>query len=133
MAGPLPDMSAPIPAGRARWRLTVHTRSYAVPVLGPRDTVLGEILEGRSVRLSQAWNKSAQLTFSADGDCPCAEMLDELAVDVRAWRWDETLGRDVCMFRGVVGQSEDLLSEDVHTINLTCHDYLAILGRRLIT
>jgi hypothetical protein len=48
---------------------------------------------------------------------------------VIAWRWDDTQGFDVPMFRGIVGQSEDQIA-DAHVVTFTCHDYAAMLGRR---
>ena len=40
---------------------------------------------------------------------------------------------DIPYFRGLIGQSEDQINEDQHTLTVTCHDYLAVLGRRYLT
>jgi hypothetical protein len=37
------------------------------------------------------------------------------------------------MFRGVIDHSEDQINEQSHIVNLTCHDYLAMLTRRYLT
>jgi hypothetical protein len=122
----------PIPAGRGRWRVTVHNRVYAIGPL-PKDTVVAELPDARSVRLTQQWNQPAQLVFTLDGHSGSAGLATELTTDVYAWRWDEVAGQDVPMFRGVVGQSQDTLSADTHTVVFTCHDYLAMLARRMVT
>lgn len=129
---PTPYASAPIPAGRGRWRVTVHARAFAAGVM-PRDSVLAELPDARSVRLTQQWCKPATLTFTLDGHSGSAQLVTELTSDVMAWRWDEASGRDVCMFRGVVAQSQDSISADVHTVTFTCHDYLAMIARRYVT
>ena len=50
-----------------------------------------------------------------------------------AWRWpDMGSAADEIMFRGVVGQTEDELSQDRHTVTVTCHDVLAQLARRYL-
>ena len=36
-------------------------------------------------------------------------------------------------FRGVVAQTEDQISEQEHTVTVTCHDYSKMLTRRLLT
>lgn len=127
-----PRASTPIPLGRSRWRLTVHSRVYTGGLL-PRDTVVAELPDARSRRLTQQWNKPAQLTFTLDGHSPSAAVAVETTTDVIAWRWDEATGQDVAMFRGVVGQTQDTVSEDVHTVTYTCHDYLAMMARRFWT
>lgn len=124
--------STPIPAGRDRWRLTVHSRVFTGGQL-PRDTGIAELTDARSRRLAQKWCQPAQLTFTLDGHSPSAQTVQEMTTDVMCWRWDEATGRDVCMFRGIVAQSQDSLSEDVHTVTFTCHDYLSMLSRRFWT
>lgn len=125
-------MTVPVPFGRGRWRLTVHSRVYASG-LYPDDTIRAELTDARSRRLTQAWCKPAQLTFTLDGHSPSADLVTELTADVMAWRWDDQTGRDVPLFRGVVAQTQDTLSEQTHTVNVTCHDYLAMMNRRFWT
>lgn len=121
----------PIPEGRGRWRLVLHDRSWnaATRLL---DVTITEILEARSRRLEKQWNKPARLTFSMDGRHPTAALIRELMTDVSAWRWDDHRGGDVCMFRGVVSHSQDVLSEQRHTVNFICYDYAKMLERRYL-
>jgi hypothetical protein len=125
-------MTTPVPGGRGRWRFTVHHRVYNSGQY-PADTQIAEITDARSRKLTQAWNKSAQLTFTLDGHSPSAMLVAELTTDVMAWRWDDETGRDVAMFRGIVAQTQDTLTEQAHTVNVTCHDYLAVMARRFWT
>jgi hypothetical protein len=78
----------------------------------------------------QAWNSPASFTFTLDGHDESAAYVNELQHDVVAWRWDDTAGVDRPLFRGVVGQSQDQLTTEQHVVTFTCHDYLAVLGRR---
>jgi hypothetical protein len=130
----------PIPPGRGRWRLTLHRRVFATNGLGTpvavptwAQTIVVELSTARGRRLEQQQNSPATLTFTLDGHDPSAAAILELQHDVMAWRWDETTGQDVCMFRGVIAQSEDQITEQSHTVTFTAHDYLAMLSRRLIT
>lgn len=133
MTDPRPSATAAgVPAGRDRWRVTVHNRVYTGGPL-PRDTVIAELPDARSRRLIQQWCKPAQFTFTLDGHSPSADAAAELTTDVIAWRWDDATGQDVAMFRGIVGQTQDSVSEDVHTVTYTCHDYLAVMARRFWT
>jgi hypothetical protein len=125
-------VSGPIPAGRGRWRFTLHRRVYA-DLTRPALTGITELIGARSRRVTQAWNQPAVLAFTIDGAAPAAALITELAHDVIGWRWDETAGADIEMFRGIVGQSQDTISEQVHTVTFTCHDYLAMLARRFTT
>lgn len=117
------------PAGRGRWRLTLHDRRY-IGTNFPGATGISELVDARSRRLEQTWNASAALTFTVDGHSPTAAMLTELGQDVIAWRWDEAQNRDIPMFRGPITQTEDQITEQSHTVNVTCHDYLAVMQRR---
>jgi len=124
----------PVPDGRGRWRVTLHRRSFGNPasVALPtwQSTVLVE-LDARGRRLEQAWNTPAQFTFTLDGHEPAAASVLELQTEVYVWRWDDTQGADVCMFRGPITQSEDQLTEQSHVVTFTAHDYLALLTRRV--
>lgn len=121
---------APVPAGRGRWRVQLLKRSFSY--YNWSQNVIAE-LNCRSRRLEQAWNSSATFSFTIDGRSPEAASIAELQQDVMVWRWDEATGGDVCMFRGIIAQAVDQVTEQSHTINITCHDYLAMLARRIIT
>jgi hypothetical protein len=127
---------ATLPAGRGRWRLTLHDRTFGVygtpaPTWG--QTIMLEIDDARARKLEKAWDGSAVLTFTCDGHSPCGAMIREMQHDVIAWRWSDAAGRDVCMFRGPITQSADQLTADSHTVTFTAHDYLAMLERRMFT
>ena len=124
-------MTTPIPAGRGRWRLTLHNRQFAFAAW--QNTVIAELLDARSRRIEQNWNQAAQLTFTMDGGSPEAALIAELQTDVMAWRWDEATGADVCVFRGIVTQSEDEVTEQSNVVIFTCHDYIAMMSRRWST
>lgn len=122
-----------VPAGRERWRLTVHRRAFAFPAYAGQ-TGITELASARSRRLETALNAPAKLTFTMDGRDPACAYVDELTTEILAWRWDPELAGDRLMFRGVVAQSEDVLSENgAHAVNYTAHDYLAVLNRRYLT
>jgi hypothetical protein len=125
-------MTTPVPPGRGRWRLTLHNRDFS-GTAHTSATGIGELVSARGRRLDQVWNSPAQLTFTVNGKAQAAAQIIELATDVCAWRWSESKGNDVLMFRGIIAQAEDELTEQSHTVTLTCHDYLAMLGRRYIT
>ena len=119
-----------VPPGRGRWRLHLQARQF-----GPatRSAPLAELTSARSRRLEQTYNAPAQLTFTISGRSPEARALAELRSDVVATRWDEIAGHDVIAFRGIVAQTEDQISEQEHTVTVTCHDYLKMLERRMLT
>jgi hypothetical protein len=119
--------ATPAPA----WRFTIHRRPFSIPTYA-RDTGIAEITDARSRRLELEINKPAKLTFSIDGESPGAAYLQELTTEVMAWRTDAD-GVPALMFRGVVSQSQDTLSEQTYTVNFTCHDHLAMLERRFLT
>ena len=119
----------PIPAGRGRWRLTLHRRTWS---LTQSDTTIGELLRARNRKLVRQWNSPAVLTFDIDGSSEDARNLQELAVDVMAWRWDENTGQDVAMFHGIIGGAIDTLDDDSHTVSVTATDYLGMWMRRTI-
>jgi hypothetical protein len=139
LAGSLDDAAPfPLPAGRGRWRLTLHTRVFVGGGYGSagspwQSTLLAVLTQARSRRIEVELNKGATLTFTVDGRDPIASMIRELQVDVMAWRWDDWAGRDVCVGRFVVDHSEDQLSEQSHVVTFGAHDYLAMLERRLLT
>jgi hypothetical protein len=87
----------------------------------------------RSRQLTTEYNKGATFTFALDGRSQAAGTILELTHDVMAWRWDDTTGRDVPVFRGVITQSQDSISEQADTVTFTAHDYLAMLERRILT
>lgn len=119
----------PVPAGRGRWRLTVHRRVFSVASTWEASLVT-ELPRARGRRLDLKWDTAAQATFTLDGRADEAALITELQHDCVFWRWDETAGVDRPMFRGIIGQSEDQLTEDGHTVTFTCHDYYAMLSRR---
>lgn len=118
------------PRGRGRWRFTLHRRSFAHD-LTYDSTIIADLPTARSRRLTQELNKAAKLVFTMDGADPACMMIRELEHDVIAWRWDDDADMDVPVFRGIVAQSQDSLSEQVHTVNFTAHDYFSMLVRRL--
>jgi hypothetical protein len=128
---PIPFDSNAIPPGRGRWRLTLHNRQFTG--VDWKTTIIAELTNARGRRLEQKWNAPAQLTFTLDGHDPVAPLVLELATDVIAWRWDETLAEDCAMFRGIIDHSEDQITEQSATVTFTAHDYLAMLQRRLVT
>jgi microcystin-dependent protein len=121
----------PVPVGRGAWRLSLHERQFSPR--DPRETLITEIVGARGVRLETAWNAPAKLTLTLDGHHPTTALIRELQTDIYAWRWDEWVGAERCMFRGVVSQALDQLTEQSFTVNFTCHDYAKMLERRLLT
>jgi hypothetical protein len=111
------------------WRLTLHRRSYTDGVAWS-DTLISDLIGARSRRLEQNLNQPAQLTFTMDGRAPATALVQELQTEVIAWRG--VIGASP-YFRGVVAQAQDQLTEQGHTVNFTCHDYLAMLARRYLT
>lgn len=121
----------PVVAGRGRWRLTLHRRPFTPATL--TSTIVAELADARGRRLEQNWNTPASLTFTLDGRAQTATLVEELIHDVVAWRWDDQTGTSIPVFHGPITQSEDQLTEDSHTVTYICHDYAALLTRRLIT
>jgi len=121
--------STPIPAGRGRYRLVVYPRQFSTAL----PTPAGELNTARGRRLDQKYDTVDELTFTLDGHDPAAGLVTELATDVILWRWNETTGRDVALFRGLVDHAEDQVSEQSATVTFTAHDYSALLGRRVTT
>lgn len=121
-----------LPANRGRWRLTLHRRSFATGDR-PQNTGIGELVGARSRRLEQAWNTPAKLTFTINGDDQAAALIQEMATDVVAYRYDEYTAKDRMVFRGVITRTEDQLTEQSHTVNVEASDYLAVLSRRYLT
>jgi hypothetical protein len=122
----------PVPAGRVRWRTTLHNRQYASNV-SYASLAVAEFTEAITRKLDQQWNTPATYSFTLDGHDPAAALVHELAQDVIVWRWDDQVGYDRPMFRGPICQSQDTVTEQSHTVTFTCHDYLALLARRLLT
>jgi hypothetical protein len=127
----------PIPAGRARWRLTLHRRDFTDPTNSLQgnfgNTIVGELTDARGRRLDRTLNGAAQVTFTLDGDDATAPLVTELGTDVVFWRWDETLGYDVAMARALVDASEDQITEQSASVTFTGHDRFALLNRRIAT
>jgi len=122
----------PVPQGRGRYRVTLHNRAFtSMPPTWDR-TIVAELVSAQGRRLTQVANTAAQFDFSLDGRSPECVTLAELGQDVYVWRWDDTTGADVCVFRGVVDHSQDTVTEDGHTVAVTAHDYLGVLARRFI-
>jgi hypothetical protein len=124
-------VSTPIPLGRGRWRLTLHARQFGDETW--QQTIIATLDSVRNRKLVQAWDSAAQLSFDVDGHAGDAALIQELAHDVIAWRWDEASGADVAMFRGIVADADDELDESSHVVSFTCHDYFALLDRRAFT
>jgi hypothetical protein len=114
------------------WRLTLHRRQFDRTSTWTQ-TLIGEIHYARGRRLEYVLDQATTLTFTLDGQHPMAPQVIELQTDVRAWRWDEKLGHDVCMFRGIVYQAEDELTDSSNVIVFTAKDYIAMLERRVFT
>jgi len=120
----------PVPAGRGRWRLTLHDRQFSTARWD--QTIISELADARSRSLTQQQNKAAEFRFTVDGHDPAAAAIAELAHEVMAWRWDDQTGADVAVFRGVIDHSEDHISAQTHTVNFVAHDYLATVARRFV-
>jgi len=129
LEAPVPLAATPVPAGRGRWRAMAYKRQFSSAL----PTQLSEMTRARGRRLERKWNTAAQFTFTLDGHDPEAAVITELATDVVLWRWDDTLGRDVVMFRGLIDHAEDQLSESSAVVTFTAHDYFALLSRRIYT
>jgi len=121
----------PIPAGRGRWRFTVHRR-YWTSTDQWRQTIVGELTDARGRHLTYELNKPAELTFTIDGDSSQAPLVVELGSEIVAWRWDEQVGRDRPMFQGIVDHSEDQVTEQSAVVTFVAHDRLAMLDRRIL-
>jgi hypothetical protein len=122
----------PVPPGRGQWRLTLHNRDFTGQ-LSLYQTSTAALTDSISRVLTRAWDTAAQLDFTIDGRSEAAALISELAQDVVAWRWDDTAGIDRPMFRGPITQTQDNLDEQSHVVNVTAHDYIAMLSRRLLT
>ena len=110
------------------WTLSLHQRAFsAVPW---STTLISELTEARSRRLEINLNQSSTLTFTMNGRAPAAALINELQHEVIVWRG--AIG-GVPYFRGTVAQSEDEITEQGHTVNFTCHDFIAMLNRRWLT
>jgi hypothetical protein len=120
-----------IPAGRGRWRLTLHNRQFSDQAW--TATIVAQLDSARNRVLTQAWNQAATLTFDMDGGDPVCSLIQELQMDVIAWRWDDITGQDYPMFRGIIGASQDQIDESSHVVSFTCTDYLAMFERRIWT
>jgi tail protein (putative endopeptidase) len=131
LGGRLGPKAWPVPGYRGAWRLTLHKRTFAAAPL--MSTIIAELTDARGRKLEQAWNTPAQMTFTLDGQSDSAALIDELLQDVALWRWDDQTGSEFVIFRGPITQSEDQLNEQSHVVTYTCHDYAAVMSRRLMT
>lgn len=126
---PLESATYPVPAGRGRWRLSAHRRDFSGQTW---QQTMVNYTRARARKLERLWDAPAKLTFTVDGAAPDAQWLTELTTDVMAWRWDDTTGTDVAVFRGVITAAVDTLDEQSHVVTFTVADYLAMLARRLV-
>lgn len=118
----------------ARWRFTVHRRTFDVGAYAPAaSTGIAELTDARSRRLEIGWNTPAVLSWTLNGDSQSARYCQEMSTDVMAWRWDPEDGKDHLMFRGVISSSEDVITEQSHVVNFRAMDYLAVINRRYLT
>jgi hypothetical protein len=123
----------PLELERPRWRLTLHRRDFGGLAFA-KDTGLGELPDARSRRLELALNAHGTLTFTVPGESAGAAAVQELTTEVMAWRWNDARAAWALMFRGIVAQTQDTISENgVYSLNVTCHDYFAMLERRYVT
>jgi hypothetical protein len=122
----------PPPAGRGRWRLLLHARQFA-NASRQQQGALSELGDARSRRLELNWCQPAKLSFTVDGHSPAAAAIVELMTEVSAWRWDDATGKEIPVFRGVITQAEDQLTEQSHTVNFVVQDYAALLSRRYLS
>jgi hypothetical protein len=126
---PQASVWVPMPPGRDRWRIVAYQRQFAAVPAVP----IVEIMGARSRRLTQEWNKPALFSFVVDGTSAAAPLIQELMTDVVVYRWDEASGMDLALFRGLIAQSQDTLSEQAYSVTFTAHDYLDVCARRLLT
>ena len=124
-------MTTPIPPGRGRYLVTLHHRHFVDQSW--LSSMVAELSDARSRKLEQAWGKPATFSFTINGRSTQASQLLELATDIVVRRWNEASDGDIPIFRGIIDHSEDQLTEQEHTINVVCHDYLTMLGRRFFT
>lgn len=114
-----------VPPGRGRWRFLLCDR-YGTPVAELADAVSRKVVFDVDL--------PAQATFSISGRSPqaAASRIGELYTDLKCYRWNDATGTDTLLFRGRIGQTQDAVSADRHTVNVTALDYRAMLHRRVI-
>jgi hypothetical protein len=95
--------------------------------------MLAELTDARSRKLEKTLNGRSALSFTIDGYSSQAHLITELATDVMAWRWDDRSNVDRCVFRGIVDNGEDQITEEDAVVNFTAHDYLSMVDRRFVT
>jgi hypothetical protein len=86
---------------------------------------LGELTDARDRSLVFDVRGPATATFTLDGRSEQARDLEELTVDLFAWREREL------MFRGRLGSTDDDLSSDRHTTQWSAVDYRGLLDARI--
>ena len=112
-----------VPAGRGRWRFLLCDRN---------GVDLAELVDAVTRKVTFDLSLPAQATFTISGRSPQVPDIGELYTDLRCYRWNDNTGRDDLLFRGRIGQTQDTLSVDVHTVSVTALDYRAMLSRRVI-
>jgi hypothetical protein len=118
-----PRMTDP-PDGRW-WRVQLWRRY-------PFSGKIAELSEARSRSLHLDLRGPARFAFTIDGRSLEGALMAELTQDVVALRWNPVTAAYDIAFRGPIAQIEDVLSETVHSVNVTAGDYRAMLDRRLI-
>lgn len=98
-----------------------------------RSTLIAELTDARERKLERVLNGRSALSFTLDGYSASAHLVTELATDVCAWRWDDRAGIDRMVFRGLVDNAEDTVTEEDATVAFVAHDYLSVMDRRFVT
>src|SRR5215468_9490937 len=119
MTAAVVDDRVPVPAGRGRWRVTLHDRQFVAGFDNSQSTMIVELTQARSRKLTRELDKAAQFDFTINATSEQAPPIVELATDILVWRWDGRSGRDVLMFRGVVDHTEDQVTEQSSVVTVT--------------
>lgn len=125
----VPRVGPPAP-GLPRWKFELYPRRFGGNV---GRAALTDIPMARSRRLTRQLNGPTQLSFSLDGHHRVAALMRELEQDVEAHRYNSATGSFEPMFNGCITSSQDVLSEQRHTVNVNCWDYITVLRRRFYT
>lgn len=111
----------PPPRPRTRWQLVIG------PASGGHELALTEAT-GR--RYTARLTDNSDLSFSIDGRHPQAASIQELATDVHLLFSTATGTRILDRCR--VGGTRDEINENQHRTEVSCLDYRAVLGRRIL-